>query len=172
MRSSKTVESGSIRPMSLKDIEMVLEWRNHPAVRRFMFSQAEISIAEHRAWYEKCSKDPRRHLLIYEEENLPLGFMNVSESLEGGIAEWSFHVSPSAPKGTGTKLGMSALSYSFSILNLHKIFGQVLEYNDRSIKLHQRLKFSQEGVLRDQFYDGHGYYSVYCFGLIRADWFD
>lgn len=166
----EAAESGFIRSMTLEDIELVLAWRNHPEVRRFMFSQAEISINEHRAWYEKSATDPRRHLLIYEENNIPLGFVNVIETSEGGIADWSFHVSPSSPKGTGTKLGLAALNYSFGVLRLHKVCGQVLDYNDRSIKLHQRLGFAQEGLLRDQFYDGHSYYSVYCFGLIGSDW--
>lgn len=171
MFSSGAAKSGSIRSVQMEDIELILTWRNHPDVRRFMFSQSEISIDEHRAWYEKSSIDPRRHLLVYEEGDVPLGFANVTEISEGGVADWSFHVSPSAPRGTGTRLGLSLLDYSFSVLRLHKVCGQVLDYNERSIKLHQRLGFVQEGFLQDQFYDGRGYCSIYCFGLISSNWF-
>nr|WP_241032998.1 UDP-4-amino-4,6-dideoxy-N-acetyl-beta-L-altrosamine N-acetyltransferase [Pseudomonas chengduensis] len=170
MFNSGAADFGSIRSMKVEDIELILAWRNHPDVRRFMFSQSEISIDEHRAWYDKSSADPRRNLLIYEEKDIPLGFVNVREVSGGGIADWSFHVSPSAPRGTGTRLGLSVLDYSFNVLRLHKVCGQILEYNERSIKLHRRLGFAQEGFLQDQFYDGRGYYSVYCFGLISSDW--
>lgn len=135
-----------------------------------MLTQHEIAMNDHRAWYEKASSDPRKHLLIFQKNSLPLGFINFTEIAEGKISEWSFHTAPDSPKGSGTRLGVAALNYAFGELGLHKVCGQVLGYNERSARLHQRLGFLSEGILRDQYYDGHDYHAVLCFGLLDHEW--
>lgn len=162
--------SQRVRPMTCDDLERVLTWRNHPDVRRFMYTQHEITLSEHARWFERASQDAKRHCLIFERENRALGFINLHEIAAGGIADWGFYVAPEAPKGTGRQMGASVLRYAFDDLNMHKICGQALNFNERSIQFHLRLGFQQEGVLRDQHFDGQQYHAVMCFGLLAADW--
>nr|WP_255676088.1 UDP-4-amino-4,6-dideoxy-N-acetyl-beta-L-altrosamine N-acetyltransferase [Pusillimonas sp. MFBS29] len=159
-----------IRKVTRDDLELILCWRNHFDVRKYMYTQHEISLEEHINWFDRASKDTARHLLIFEENNMPLGFINLHLLGEGGIANWGFYVAPNAPKGTGWKLGQDLLHYAFVILGLHKVCGQVLSYNERSIRFHLRLGFQQEGVLREQHFDGNSYHAVICLGLLATDW--
>ena len=159
-----------VRPMFDTDLEQVLEWRNHPDVNRYMYTQHKIVLAEHTQWFEVVSKDPSYHLLIFEVDNIPLGFINIHQIGEGGIADWGFYVAPTAPKGTGALLGESALHYAFLIAKLHKICGQALGYNAPSIRFHQRLGFREEGNLREQHFDGQNYHDVMHFGLLASEW--
>ncbi len=159
-----------IRIMTSDDLGMVLAWRNHSDVRRYMYAQHEISLVEHTNWFERVKNDPKRHLLIYQHGTLPLGFINIHQISDGGIADWGFYVKPSAPQGTGTELGKAALEHAFTKLLLHKLCGQALAFNERSIKFHQKLGFAHEGTLADQHFDGHKYHSVWCFGLIASQW--
>lgn len=160
----------SIRDMSADDLENVLAWRNHPEIRRYMYTQHEITMAEHRAWFERNSQDHKKHLLIFEVDGVAQGFVNITELAVHGIADWGFYVSPDASKGTGRRLGELALEYAFRNLRLHKICGQALVFNERSVKFHYGLGFRQEGVLRDQHHDGENYHSVICFGLLNTEW--
>lgn len=162
--------SSKIRPMVHADLERVLAWRNHPDVRRYMYTQHEITLNEHQRWFERTSPDPKKHLLIFEEGQQPLGFVNFNEAGCGGIADWGFYAAPDAPKGSGRQLGRAALSHAFNQLKLHKVCGQALAYNERSIQFHQSLGFQQEGILRDQHFDGECYHHVICFGLISHQW--
>ena len=159
-----------VRPMVSADLERVLAWRNHPEVRRYMYTQHEISLDEHTRWFERASQDPNRHLLIFECEGAPLGFINIHQIAPGGIADWGFYAAPDAPKGTGRRLGQAALQYAFSTAGLHKLCGQALSYNERSIRFHQKLGFQQEGILRQQHFDGQHYHDVVCFGLLANEW--
>jgi UDP-4-amino-4,6-dideoxy-N-acetyl-beta-L-altrosamine N-acetyltransferase len=159
-----------VRPMTCEDLEQVLAWRNHNEVRRYMYTQHEISLAEHSAWFERVSKDLSRHLLVFEIDGTPFGFINFDQVAPGGIAEWGFYAAPDAPKGTGCQLGEAALGHAFTQLGLHKICGQALAYNERSIKFHLSLGFKQEGILREQHFDGQKYHDVVCFGLLAAEW--
>lgn len=160
-----------VRPMTRDDLEQVLAWRNHIDVRRYMYSQHEISLDEHASWFERASLDSKRNLLMFERDRVPLGFVNLHQIAAGGVADWGFYVAPEAPRGTGRHLGKTALQYAFDPLGLHKVCGQALEYNERSIRFHKSLGFRQEGFLREQHFDGFAYFNVMCFGLLAAEWY-
>lgn len=168
MASNET--AGRVRPMTAQDLERVLEWRNHPEVRRYMFTRHEIAPAEHAAWFERASRDASRHLLVFEADGVPMGFVNFHAPGAGGIADWGFYLAPDAPRGTGRKLGHAALGHAFGVAGLHKVCGEALAFNERSIRFHLNMGFVQEGVLRDQHFDGEQYHSVVRFGLLRQEW--
>jgi RimJ/RimL family protein N-acetyltransferase len=86
------------------------------------------------------------------------------------VADWGFYIAPDAPKGSGRQLAYSALEYAFLKLNLHKVCGEALSFNDRSIKFHLALGFEQEGILREQYFDNENFHSVICFGLLEHEW--
>lgn len=159
-----------IRPMVHVDLERVLAWRNHPDVRRYMYTQHEITLNEHQRWFERSLLDPKKHLLIFEVSQHPLGFVNFNETGNGGIADWGFYLAPAAPKGSGRQLGRAALNHAFTQLKLYKVCGESLAYNQRSVQFHQSLGFQQEGTLRDQHFDGERYNNVICFGLLSYEW--
>lgn len=165
-----TVPEGHLRTMVEGDLQPVLSWRNHPEVRRYMFNSEEISWNEHVAWFAAASRNPRKHLLVFELDNHPVGFISLNESARGGLAEWGFHAAPDAPKGTGKRMLGKALIYGFTSLGLHKISAQVLQNNPRSLALHRQLGFKEEGCLREQHLDDAGYQSVFCFGLLQQEW--
>ena len=159
-----------IRKVTEEDLPMVLAWRNHAEVRRYMFTQHEITLDEHRNWFAKASLDPSRCLLIVEEARQAIGYVQFSKIEDGGIADWGFYARPDAPKGTGRKLGTMALNHAFGRLKLHKVCGQAIASNHASIAFHQRLGFALEGVMRDQQRINGLYHSLHCFGLLSTDW--
>ncbi|MGB9092185.1 UDP-4-amino-4,6-dideoxy-N-acetyl-beta-L-altrosamine N-acetyltransferase [Pseudomonas farsensis] len=161
---------GVLRPMASTDLELVRAWRNHADVRRFMYTQHEIAPQEHRKWFESCQSDPCKHLMVFEKAQAPLGFANVTERVPGRIADWGFYLAPDVPRGSGRELGHAILAFAFANLGLHKLCGQALAYNERSIRFHLALGFEQEGVLRDQHFDGHAYHGIVQFGLLFDEW--
>lgn len=160
----------SVRLMRPSDLEMVLGWRNHDQVRQVMFSRELITFKQHVEWFDRASKEVDRKLLIFEKDNQALGFVNLGRVTSGGIVDWGFFLAPHAPKGTGRHLAKVVLSYAFNTLRLHKICGQVLDFNEKSIKFHLNNGFALEGVLRQQYFDGKQYSDIKCFGLLATDW--
>ena len=156
--------------MVVDDLARVLEWRNHPAIRTSMLSQAKIDPDEHRRWFERCLETGSRQLLIFELDGEPKGFVSFNSPDISGVSEWGFYRAPHAPRGTGGKLAAAAIQYGFGGLNLHKICGRTLGGNERSIRFHRKLGFHQEGVLRQQHFDGERYHDIVCFGLLRTEW--
>lgn len=162
--------SGRVRPLTADDLATVLAWRNHSHVRQYMLTQHEISLAEHRAWFERVVNDPAKRALIFEEGGRPLGFVHFSGVAPDGVADWGFYTAPDAPKGTGSKLGQAALALAFDTLGLHKVCGQVLISNAASIAFHQRLGFRLEGNLREQHRSADHHEDILCFGILSHEW--
>ena len=160
----------SIRPLGQSDLSTILAWRNHPSIRQFMFTQHEITLEEHMAWFQKADRDSMRNLLIVEEMQQPIGYVQFSQVGKDGVANWGFYVAPDSPKGTGRKLGATALNHAFGVLNLHKVCGQAIEHNSASIGFHQALSFRQEGILREQQCIDGTRHNIIFFGLLAREW--
>lgn len=159
-----------LRIMTEADLGQVLRWRNHPQVRIYMYQRREISLQEHTDWFAKSSSDPAIELLVYELEGAASGFARITRTRCWSVAEWGFYIAPDAPKGAGHRLGSQVMRRSFTVLGLHKLCGQVIGSNERSIEFHKRLGFKEEGRLRQQHHDGDIYQDVVCFGLLASEW--
>ena len=161
-----------LRPMQDDDLDMVRQWRNHEDVRRYMYTQHEIGLEEHRRWFSRAQETPGVHLLILEQNGENCGFVNITQIHEGPVSDWSFHLAPNAPKGAGRQLGCASLDYAFCKQGWHKVCGEALEFNEKSIRFHLKLGFLQEGRLREQYYHGGKFYDVLRFGILAKEWFE
>lgn len=162
--------SEHIRPLRKSDLEAVLEWRNHPDVRQYMYTTHEITWQEHLSWFNSNQKSGRHHLLIYETNETPRGFIKFTPKTCGNVCDWGFYLSPDAERGTGQALGRAALNYGFDKLGLHKVCGEALGFNERSRRFHTKLGFIEEGYHVEQHFDGNKYHDVVSFGLLRKSW--
>jgi UDP-4-amino-4,6-dideoxy-N-acetyl-beta-L-altrosamine N-acetyltransferase len=163
-------EAYPIRSLVEDDLPLILSWRNHPSVRNVMFTSDLISQDEHIKWFARANKDPDIHLMLVEHNCKKVGFVQFSPVCENGVANWGFYAKPEAPKGTGRIIGIAALDYAFQRLKLHKVCGQALVKNSASIRLHERLGFVCEGLLREHHQTGSDHHDVQCFGLLRNEW--
>lgn len=159
-----------LRLMTEADLEQVLQWRNHPDIRRYMYTSLEIHSDEHHRWFADASVNPAIDLLIYEQDEKALGFVNITRTRCPEVADWGFYLAPNASKGSGRKLGKLTLNYAFVQMELHKVCGQALGFNERSIAFHKSLGFTEEGCLREQHFDGSQPHDVVCFGLLNREW--
>lgn len=160
-----------IRQMTDADLPRVLEWRNHPDIRKYMYNTSEIGLSEHRAWFDSIKKTNNSTPLIYEWRQTPVGFLNFSPTRSKTILDWGFYIAPLINQpGLGRTMGNLGIEYAFTQLNAYKICGQALSFNERSIKFHSALGFTQEGRLRQHHYDGESYQDVVQFGLLKSEW--
>lgn len=161
---------GRVRKITSDDLELVLAWRNHPEIRRHMFTQREITLDEHLLWFEGSRQDVTHQLLVYERAGVAEGFVQFTGAYAGSAANWGFYAAPDSPRGTGKKLVRAALGFGFNTIGLHKICGQALDFNIASINLHLAVGFRQEGLLREQRLVGGSYCNLIYFGLLKSEW--
>ena len=159
-----------LRFMVEQDLDLVRHWRNHDAVNRFMFDRGLICAENHRQWFDRAKNDTARDLFIFEIDEIPQGFAQIVYAPGNSVAEWGFYAAPNAPKGTGEKMLRRVLKYVFEEKGAFKVYGQVLGFNEPSLRLHKKLGFKLEGVLRRHHYDGNSASDIYCFGMLSFEW--
>lgn len=163
---------GILRALRQEEIELILSWRNAPEVRANMYTNHEITLEEHLAWWGNVSKSESHQYFMYEFEGRPLGvvgFTGINHRQEN--ATWAFYSSPKAPKGTGSKMEFLALDYAFDRLDLHKLHCEVLAFNNSVIKLHEKFGFKVEGILREHYKAADGcFVNIYVLGLLAHEW--
>lgn len=159
-----------LRYMTEDDLELVLSWRNHIEVRKWMFTTDEISLDEHRSWFLKSVNNPDKKLYVLDLGNCLAGFVQFSLSgcRNNPNIEWGFYRAPNSQKGVGFDMLSLAIDEAFLVLNANKIVGQVVDYNYSSRIVHEKLKFDLEGVLKKHSFVNKEYHDVYCYGLFRS----
>lgn len=159
-----------LRPMADADLERVLAWRNHPDVRRTMYTSHVISAEEHAGWWRRASVDPTRRLLVAEHEGRPVGFVQFTGwSRDQGVAEWGMYAGTLDVPGIGALMEEVALEYAFGELALEKLSCEVLATNPGVVALHLAFGFRVEGVLRAHHRGDAGRVDVIRLALLRED---
>jgi RimJ/RimL family protein N-acetyltransferase len=73
-------------------------------------------------------------------------------------------------KGYGTEATRLVINYGFQELNLHRISSAAFAFNERSIKLHKKVGFREEGRLRQAMFKNGQYHDEVQFGILREEW--
>ncbi|MCL7751319.1 UDP-4-amino-4,6-dideoxy-N-acetyl-beta-L-altrosamine N-acetyltransferase [Guyparkeria hydrothermalis] len=163
---------GQIRDIRDEELELILSWRNAPNVRKNMYTQHEISLDEHLAWWQRVREERKNQkYLMYEKSGRPLGVVSFNDiDVQNERAMWAFYAAPEAPRGTGLAMEFLALDYAFREIGLHKLSCEVLAFNTPVIKLHKRFGFSVEGIFRAHHKIGGEFVDVYRLGMLAGEW--
>lgn len=162
---------GKLRPIQEHELEMMLEWRNAPDVRKNMYNTDIILLEDHLKWWEQIQQDDSIHYFFYEYENIPQGvvcFVGIDNL--NHQAMWGFYVSSNALRGTGSRMEVLALDYAFNDLNLHKLSCEVLDYNATVVKFHKKFGFVEEGFFREHHVYQGKYFGIHRLAIMRDNW--
>ncbi len=147
-----------LKPLSEADLPMVLRWRNHPEVRRVMFTDHEISLAEHLAWWEKVRQDPSRQVLLFYYVGRPAGVVNfLNIDLQQHSCHWGFYLDNEQWQENAERLKVwlgleqAVIEYAFSSIGVNALYCETFELNRPVHQIHRRFGFEEvERFCRDK----------------------
>jgi RimJ/RimL family protein N-acetyltransferase len=73
-------------------------------------------------------------------------------------------------QGFATEALAAVVAWGFRRLELHSVEAQLDSENRASQRTLERVGFQREGLLRQSYFDGHGYRDTLVYGLLRAEW--
>ncbi|MGY6037513.1 UDP-4-amino-4,6-dideoxy-N-acetyl-beta-L-altrosamine N-acetyltransferase [Aeromonas sp. AE23HZ002T15] len=162
---------GILRDIKEEELDLMLSWRNEPKVRRNMYTQHVISPEEHYSWWVSMQDRKDQIYYMYEYEEQPCGIAAFNNlDLKNENSAWAFYSSPSAPKGTGTRMEYLMLEQAFITLNLYKLYCEVLSFNKSVISLHQKFGFEVEGIFREQHIIDCKYIDIHRLAIFKNQW--
>lgn len=155
------------------DLEMIRSWRNSEEVSRYMYTDNIITEEEQLKWFKKIQADPtcRYWIIVYEGEKVGIASVNEIDVSRSNCS-WTFYLKAQAVRGAGigSKVEYHILSYVFDTLKLNKLRGEVFEFNDKVIKLHERFGFRREGFLRQHVQKNGIFHNIVIIGFLRSEW--
>jgi RimJ/RimL family protein N-acetyltransferase len=73
-------------------------------------------------------------------------------------------------RGYGAEAARLLINYGFQQLNLHRISSGAFAFNERSLKLHKKVGFREEGRMRQATFKNGQYHDHVMFGILREEW--
>lgn len=130
-----------LRPLKIGDIEKLRQWRNHPEIRKWFISHAEISQEQQLQWYTNYLKKANDYVFIIVEKS---SGMDV-----GTVSLFDIDLAQSQGRGgrliigeeqaKGKKYGLMAyrllIDFGFNVLGVKMFYEEVMETNKPSINL-------------------------------------
>ena len=162
-----------LRDVGEADRTRLRDWRNLPDVSRWMYSDHEISPAEHDRWFDAALADPARRYWIIELDGEPVGLANLADiSREHRRCAWAYYLASPAVrgKGVGAFVEFWMIEHVFGVLGLEKLWCEVLIENEAVWKLHESFGFRREALFRRHVWKGGEPRDVVGLGLLKDDW--
>jgi RimJ/RimL family protein N-acetyltransferase len=169
----------TLRPVKRSDITYFLKWFNDPEVIQYLGMYLPMTEMAEEKWIEELGTTRARSDVVFVIEaiegrsNKPIGSCGLhgispkDHNATFGIAigekdHWG--------KGYGTEAARLIIRYGFEQLNLHRINSGAIGFNERSIRMHKKVGFTEEGRQRQAMFKNGAFHDHVLFGLLRDEW--
>lgn len=126
--------------LTLDEKKMVLLWRNHESIRKWMFTQEEISLENHLSYIDSLSKQTDRIYFVVKRGDESIGVIDFT-NIHDNQAYIGLYAQPNL-RGVGKILMEAIVNYGFTTLKLNRLISEVFETNKAAIQLYTKFGFS------------------------------
>ncbi len=168
-----------LRPVRRSDINLFLKWFNDQEVIQYLSNYLPMTEMAEEKWIESLATTRSKTDVVFVMEvkegssKKPIGNTGLhgidskDQNAWFGIVigekdYWS--------RGYGTEAAQLLIEYGFQQLNLRRISSAVVEFNERSIRMHEKLGFVEEGRRRKATYVNGRFWDDLVYGLLREEW--
>ncbi len=164
-----------LRPIKKSDKDFFLKWMNDPEVTQYIRIYLPINEMLEEKWIENISlRDVEKTVLfVIEAEDKVIGncsLNNINKKDQVAVFGIIIGEKDCWGKGYGVSATKLIIDYGFNQLNLRRISSSAISFNERSIALHKKTGFKEEGRLRKNIFVNGSFYDEVLFGLLREEW--
>lgn len=164
----------SLRPITLADTDLIVRWRNNPAVRKNFIFRERFTSRMHQEWmHTKIDSGAAIQYIIEERiSGRPIGSVyyrdidRVNKSAEYGIFIGEDYA---RGKGYGTEAARLFTTFGILVLGLHRITLRVLAGNEQAYRSYVRAGFQKEGVAREMVLLDGWYQDVIFMAILESN---
>ena len=144
-----------LSPIDENDFQKFAQWLNEPELSIYLETYNEIVTTQSEKNRLDKAKNRHEYSIVELTNNELIGncslfrIDHLNQTAKTGLFIgrkdiWN--------KGYGTEALSLLLDYGFKALNLHNISLQVYEYNERAIKIYEKIGFKKIGIRREALY--------------------
>lgn len=114
--------------------KMILEWRNHPDVRKWMYSKDIISYDEHIAFLNSLHSRKDEYYFLLKKDKQYIGVIDLKDEFLG------IYANPNMSR-VGDVLLCAIIEFAFKTKKISSLKAEVYKNNIKAIKLYKRFGF-------------------------------
>jgi len=163
----------AIERISQSDKASLRQWRNDPAVSKWMYTNHEIGEAEHHAWFDNMLIDSSKVYWKIVADGVAVGAVFLTGvSDDGKSCEWGMYLADVDVRGKGVAQAACALSfrYAFTDLDMKIVNCEAVVQNENAIGLYESVGYVRTGLQTDAVKRGDEMLSVVTLELTRESW--
>jgi RimJ/RimL family protein N-acetyltransferase len=165
-----------LRAVEREDLSLMRDWRNIPEFRRNFREHRELNMVMQEKWFERIVVgSPNDFMFMIERtsDHLPIGVCGLvyvnwvirSADISLYIGHEHKYIDNDGMAEEATRL---LIGYGFNVLNMHKVWTELYEFDERKIAFFtNRMGFQRDAILRDNCFEDGRYWNSYILSLIR-----
>ena len=166
----------TLRAIEETDLDSLQRWANDPVTQDGIGEIHFPSSREfHLEWFRNLRNDRLNQRFVVDVNDV--GIIGISSIVDidwrNGHAWHGLVLGESGHrgKGYGTDAVMATMRYAFDELNLHRLDGSMIEYNEASLAMYTgKLGWKHQGRRTDYFYRKGRYWDQIMVGLTKEDY--
>jgi len=162
-----------IKRISSADKASLRQWRNDPAVSKWMYTNHEIGEDEHNAWFDAMLADTSKVYWKIVVDGISVGaiFLTGISGAEKSC-EWGMYLADVDVRGKGVAQAACALSFQFAFtdLGMEAVKCEAVAQNEIAIGLYESVGYVRTGAKADAVKRGDEMLSVVTLELTRESW--
>jgi diamine N-acetyltransferase len=165
----------TLRALERSDLRFIHNLNNNRNIMSYWFEEPYESFDELEELYNKHIHDNAERRFIAENSSQQvIGLVELIEiNYIHRSAEFQIIIAPEF-QGNGYAIGLisKALDYSFTILNLHKVYLHVATENEKALHIYRKAGFTEEGRLVQEFFFNGRYQDVIRMYILQNEYLE
>ena len=169
----------TLRAIEESDLDLLHRWANDPMTQDGIGElHFPSSMDFHKAWFQGLKNDKLNHRFVVETPDVGIiglsSIINIdwrnSHAWHGLVLGDAIH----RGKGYGLDAIMATMRYAFEEMNLERLDGSMIEYNEASLAAYcgPKLGWQQEGRRRNYFFRKGRYWDQIIVGVTKRDYME
>ncbi|WP_338462341.1 GNAT family protein [Brevibacillus borstelensis] len=166
-----------LRKMTPDDAAVYHTWRNDLAVMQSTSPTLDLFTFEETASFVNQvilgSPSGKSYIIVDKESGKPVGITSlINLDYKNRNAECIIDIGEKEcwGKGYGREALQFLLDYAFLELNLHRVSLRVFSFNEKAIRLYERLGFKDEGRSRQSLYRDGRWHDICHMGILQEEY--
>ena len=165
-----------LRAVEKEDLIFLRNWRNIPEFRKHFREVRELSLTDQEVWFEHLQKTKNVNYmftivdLATQKPIGAAGLLYINWIIRS--ADFSFYIGDQEKYIGNDEIAKESagllIDYGFKNLNLHKIWMELYEFDSEKLNFFQsEFEFEQDGLLRDNCFEGGKYWNSVILSLLN-----
>lgn len=138
----KEIKLINFTDLSNDEKKIILEWRNNPNIKKWMYTQDDINLESHLNFIDSLKNSKDKLYFLVKKDNIYIGVIDFTQIKPNESLHMGIYTNPDL-KGYGKILLETIIYFSFEILKVEKIFSEVYFENERAFSLYKIYGFKE-----------------------------